>query len=187
MATYSDDFNRADSTNLGPNWTESFDDWSIVSNQLRPGSSGTSFVIYTSPLDTVDHYAEIVISTISSTSMGVFARANQFGNDFYLWRNSGTSWDMFVNLGGSFSTIGASYAAAAVDGDVARIECVGSTIKGYVNGIERVSVTDTNIASGTHLYAGVRSGASNIIRYDTFLASDIGLAPVDTGAFLDFM
>src|SRR4051794_11529083 len=101
MATYSDDFNRADSTSIG-NWTENGGDWSIVSNQLKPDSSVTSYVVYASPLDTADHYAEIVISVVTTTSMGVFARANQFGNSFYLWRNNGTDWQLFANSAGTF-------------------------------------------------------------------------------------
>lgn len=184
MATYSDDFNRPDSTSIG-NWSENGGDWSIVSNQLKADPSTTSYVIYASPLDTADHYAEIVISVVAVTSMGVFARSNQFGSNFYLWRNNGVSWNLFTNVGGTFSQIG-TYSAAAVDGDVARIQCVGSTIKGFVNGIERVSVTDTTLTTGN--YAGVRADVSNILRFDNFLAGDISVGlPPNTGAFLDFM
>jgi hypothetical protein len=184
MASYSDNFNRPDSTNIG-NWTEIDDNWSIISNQLAPGVATLGLVVYQSPLDTSDHYAEIAMPAATATSMGVFARSDVTGNTFYLWRNNGSTWNLFSNVGGSFVSIG-SYAAAATDGDVARIECIGSTIKGYVNGVERVSVTNTTITTG--LYAGLRSEASSTARYDNFLAADSG-APsvVDTSAFFDFM
>jgi hypothetical protein len=182
MATYTDDFNRPDSTNLG-NWTEHGDDWSIKSNQLAPGISTLSFVLYGSALDTSDHYAEIVLSNATATSMGVLARADVNGTNFYLWRNNGTSWSLFHNLGGSFTSVG-SFVAAPANGDVARIQCVGSTVKGFVNGIERVSVTDTTITTGA--YVGMRSEASSTMRYDNFAASDIGTT-VNTSAFFSFL
>jgi len=183
MATYTDDFNRANSTTIG-NWTEVGDDWSINTNQLAPGTGSTSFVLYASPLDASDHYAEIVLSNATASSMGVLARADVNGTNFYLWRNDGATWDLFYNIGGNFTSVG-SFAAAAANGDVARIECVGSTIKGFVNGVERVSVTDTNIPTG--VYAGVRSAASSTARYDNFAASDVGATPADTSAFFDFL
>jgi hypothetical protein len=115
--------------------------------------------------------------------MGAVARADVDGNNFYLWRSNGTSWELFYNVGGSFNSLG-TYSATLVNGDVGRIQCVGSTIKGFVNGVERLSVTDTNITTG--LYAGVRSAASSTARYDNFLAGDV-VADSDIGAFFDFI
>lgn len=183
MATYTDDFNRPDSTNIG-NWTEVADNWSIISNQLAPGTAATSFVIYASPLDTSDHYSEIVIPNASASSMGVLARGDANGTNFYLWRGDGTTWDLFAKIGGNFIGL-ATYVGPLNNGDVARIECVGSTIKGYINGIERASATDTQILTGA--FAGIRSAASPTARFDNFVASDIGGAPPDTSAFFDFM
>jgi hypothetical protein len=184
MASYSDNFNRPDSSTV-TGWTEMDDDWSISSNQLAPGTSTTARILYSSPLSTQDHYAEIVLSNATATSMGIFARADVGANNFYLWRNNGSTWDLFYNVGGSFTIIG-TYVAAASNGDVARVECVGSAIKAYVNGVERVSVVDTQVTGG--LYVGVRSEASSTTRYDNFAAADIGSAPSgDTGAFFEFL
>lgn len=184
MATYTDDFNRANSSAIG-NWTEVDDDWSINGNQLAPGISSTAYVIYNSPVDTSDQYAEVVLATASASSMGVFARSDVGGNNFYLWRNDGSEWTLFYNFGGNFTSIG-SYVVPAVDGDVARIQCEGSTIKGFVNGVERVSVTDTVIPTG--LYGGIRSAPGSTTRYDNFVVSDLGApVPADTGAFFTFL
>ncbi len=184
MASYSDDFNRSDSTNIG-NWVEWNDDWSITSNQLAPGTASIAFVIYASPLATSDHYTQAVLANATTSSMGVFARSTSDGSSYYLWRSNGSVWNLFRQVGGSFIDLG-SYNASLANGDVARIECVGSTIKGYVNGIERLSVTDTVITSG--LYAGIRSTPSSTARYDNFLTSDISpIVDSDIGAFFDFM
>lgn len=183
MATYTDDFNRPDSTSIG-NWTETAGDWSIKSNELAPDSAALSIVLYASALSTSDHYAEIVLSVAPPLSMGVFARSDIAGNSFYLWRNDGTTWNLFHNLGGSFTSVG-SYAAAAANGDVARVQCIGSTIKAFVNGVERVSVTDVTIPAGT--FVGMRCSASATARYDNFIAADVSASVADTSAFLDFM
>lgn len=182
MATYSDDFNRPNSTTIG-NWTEWGDDWSIVDNQLAPGTTAIGLVVYSSALATSDHYAEITLSTAVPSSMGVIARSSIDTGTYYLWRSDGTSWTLFRQIGGNFVDIG-SYVAPGADGDVARLECIGSTIKGYVNGIERVSTTNTEITTG--LYAGVRSAASATARFDNFVASDTALDS-DIGAFFDFL
>jgi len=170
MATYSDDFNRANSTDLGGNWLENSSGWAISSNQLQPDNI-SSYVVYQSPLDTSDHYAEAVISAIATTSMGVFARSNQFGNSFYLFRNDGSTWQLFVNDSGSFIAIGSSASGSAANGDTIRIQVVGSTITGFVNGVQKVTATDTTLTSG--LYSGIRNGADNSVRYDNFLTSDV--------------
>jgi hypothetical protein len=184
MAIYSDDFNRADSTTVS-GWTEITDDWSIKSNQLAPGITTTGVILYASPLDTSDHYAQITVSTASATSMGIFARADVAATNYYLLRNNGTSWNLFSNLAGTFTSIG-SYTAAAVSGDVARIQCIGTTIKAIINGTERISVTDSAITTG--LYTGVRSIQSSTTRYDNFTAADTGTTgSADPGAFFAFM
>lgn len=184
MAIYSDNFNRSDSTTV-VGWTELADDWSIKSNQLAPGLTTTGVILYASPLDTVDQYAEITLSVATTTSMGVFARSDIGGNDFYLLRNNATSWNLFSNVAGTFTSIG-SYTAAPVNGDVARIQCVGTTIKAFINGIERISVTDATVTTG--LYTGVRSTQSSTARYDNFTAADAGSSgSADLGAFFAFM
>jgi hypothetical protein len=185
MAIYSDDFNRADSTNLGSNWTELDDDWSIKSNQLAPGISTTGIVLYNRPLDTTDQYAQITMTVTTGTSMGIFARSDINKSAFYLLRSNGTDWTLFRNIGGSFTSLG-SYTANLAVGDVARIECIGTTIKGYVNGIERISVTDTQITTGN--YAGVRSAQSSTARFDNFVTADTGpIGSADLGAFFEVM
>jgi len=171
MVTFSDDFNRADSSDLGAGWVEVSGEWSIVSNQLSPGAAGGTIILRAAgAMDTADHYAQVTIAATAPASMGVWCRGNSNISQGYLWRNDGSSWDLFSVVGGSFSVIG-SYAAAAAPGDVGRVQAVGSTIKAFVNGVERVSVTDTSVTSGTSV--GIRSESAGAIRYDDFAAVDI--------------
>lgn len=176
-ATYSDDFNRADSTDLGVNWSEAIVDWSISANQLAPGTTGTGTVRWTQEFASSDNYSQATIANTSGGSLGVFTRASVDLGAYYLWRSSGTQWDLFKNVGGTFTAIG-TYVAAIATNDVAKVEANGSTIKGFVGGIERVSVTDTAITTGT--FAGIRTSGSAATRYDDWSGADLAGAAGQT-------
>lgn len=171
MASFSDNFNRADSTDLGASWVEVSGDWSIASNQLSPGATGGTIILRAAgAMDSSDHYAQVTIAATGVASQGVWCRGNSNISNGYLWRNNGSSWDLFSVVGGSFTVIG-TYAVAAVAGDVAKVQAVGSTITAYVNGVQRVSVVNTAVASGTSV--GIRSDSTSGIRYDDFSAADV--------------
>lgn len=173
MASFSDDFNRPDNTDLGPSWVEVSGDWSIVSGLLSPGAAGGVIILRAAgAMATSDHSVQVTIAATTAASHGVWARGNSSGglSSGYLWRNDGTSWNLFSVVGGSFTVIG-TYAVAAVAGDVAKLQVVGSTITAYVNGVQRVSVVDTSVATGTGV--GIRSESTSGIRFDDFAAADI--------------
>ena len=184
MTTFSDDFNRADSSNLGAGWVEVSGDWSIVSNQLSPGAAGGTIILRAAgAMATDDHSAQVTIAATTAASQGVWCRGDATISSGYLWRNDGASWDLFQVVGGSFTAIG-TYAAAAAPGDVAKVQAVGSTIKGFVNGVQRISVTDTGVTTGTSV--GIRSESTSSIRYDDFTAADVSAgAPLGTAAATD--
>ena len=180
MTSFSDDFDRADSTDLGAGWVEVSGDWSIVSNQLSPGAAGGTIILRcATAMSTSDNFAQITIAATAAVSQGIWVRGNANITSGYLWRNSGTTWDLFQVVGGSFTNIG-TYAAAAAPGDVAKVQAVGTTIKGFVNGVERVSVTDSGVSSGTNV--GVRSESSGSVKYDNFSAGDVSATVTGTGA-----
>jgi hypothetical protein len=171
VTTFTDDFNRANSTDLGVSWVEVSGDWSIVSSQLSPGAAGGTIILRAAgAMATNDHSAQATIAATTAASQGVWCRGNANITSGYLWRNNGSSWDLFSVVGGSFTVIG-TYAAAAAPGDVAKVQAVGSTIKGFVNGVQRVSVTDTNVTTGTSV--GIRSDSAGALRYDDFSAADV--------------
>ena len=170
MTTFSDDFNRANGS-PGANWVAVSGTWSIISNQLSSGSAGGTIVLRAATaMATNDNYAQVTIATTSAVSHGVWCRGNSTLTQGYLWRNDGTSWNLFWVVGGSFTSIG-SFAGAAANGDVAKVQAVGSTIKGFVNGVQRVSVTDTAVATGTSV--GIRAESVSALRFDDFSAADV--------------
>jgi hypothetical protein len=170
VTTFTDDFNRADGS-PGANWVQVSGTWSIISQQLSSGSAGGTIVIRaTGAMATNDNSAEIKITATAALSHGVFCRGNTGFTQGYLWRNDGTSWNLFSNVGGSFTSIG-SFAGAAVAGDIAKVQAVGSTITGYVNNVARVTVTNTAVTTGTSV--GLRAESSNSLRFDDFTGSDV--------------
>jgi len=171
MASFSDDFNRADSSSLGANWVEVSGDWSIVSNQLSPGAAGGTIILRAAgAMASDDHSAQVTIAATTAASHGVWCRGSSNLSSGYLWRNDGSTWDLFSVVGGSFTLIG-TYAAAAAPGDVAKVQAVGSTIKAYVNGVERVSVVNAHVATGINV--GIRSESAGAIKFDDFAAADV--------------
>lgn len=171
MASFTDDFNRADTSTLGAGWVEVSGDWSIISNQLSPGSAGGTIILRAAgAMASDDHFVQATIAATTAASQGIWCRGNSNITNGYLWRNDGTSWDLFSVVGGSFNIIG-TYAAAATPGDVAKAQAVGSTITAYVNGIQRVSVTNTDVPTGTSV--GIRAESVGALRFDDFSAADV--------------
>lgn len=179
MTTFTDDFNRADSSNLGANWVEVSGDWSIISNQLSAGAAGGTIVLRAATaMASNDNYAQVTIAATTSASQGVWCRGNSDLTSGYLWRNNGTNWTLFKVVGGTFTSIGSAFVAAAAPGDIAKVQAVGSTIKGFVNGVERASVTDTAVTTGTSV--GIRSDSTSALRYDDFSAGDVSATVTGT-------
>jgi hypothetical protein len=171
VAIFSDNFDRASASDLGAGWVEVSGDWSIVSNQLSPGSVGGTIILRAAgAMDSSDHYAQVTIAATTPVSQGVWCRGNSDLTSGYAWRNNGSNWSLFSVLAGAFTSIG-TYTAAAVAGDVAKVQAVGSTIKGFVNGVERVSVVNTAVTTGTSV--GIRSEANTGLRFDNFAAADV--------------
>ncbi|HEY3478240.1 MAG TPA: hypothetical protein VGL02_04990 [Streptomyces sp.] len=179
MTSFTDDFNRPDSTTVGNGWVEVAEDWSITSGQLAPAAAGgTGIIACGTAMATDDNSAQATIAVAGAVSCGVWCRGDSVFGNGYLWRNDGTSWDLFRNSSGSFTAL-ATFPGAAANGDIAKIQAVGSTIKAYVNGVERASVTDTGIMIGKN--TGLRCAASATVRYDDFAAADVTTGSVVTG------
>ncbi|WP_309049101.1 hypothetical protein [Streptomyces sp.] len=171
MASFSDDFNRPDSSDLGPGWVEVSGDWSIIGGQLAPDtSSGNTILRAATPMASSDNYAQCTIVTSIAASQGVWCRGGSTLSSGYLWRTNGSSWDLFAVVSGSFGMIG-TYAVAVAPGDVAKVQAVGNVIKGFVNGVERVSVVNTDVPAGVNV--GLRVMAVGGLRFDDFAAADV--------------
>jgi hypothetical protein len=156
--TYTDDFNRADSTGLGAGWSTVFGSgFDVASNQCRgtnATNSGTR-ARYQSDVSSSDHYTQannVSYGDSAALSAGVCARYSNSADTSYAWvlRLGATPSRRLFRFSASTGTLLASDSVTSVTG-VVKIEVNGSSIKVYVGGVEvtALATTDTSITSGT--------------------------------------
>jgi hypothetical protein len=170
VTTFTDDFNRADGS-PGANWVQVSGTWVIVSQQLSPGTTGGTVLLRAATaMASSDNFAQVTIAATTPVSQGVWCRGDSTLTSGYAVRNNGSNWGLFSVTAGTFTSIG-TYNAAAVVGDVVKIQAVGSTIKVFINAVERINVSNSAVTSGTTV--GIRSEANTGLRFDSFSSGDV--------------
>jgi len=109
---------------------------------------------------------------------GVCARGDGDKTFYALWKKDGaSSWDreMFKSINGSWSDLAQEAGYSSFD-QTLKIRVNGSTVTGYVNGVQELQATDSEIASGT--YIGFLGCSKSTTRYVTM--DDWGAGPVPT-------
>ena len=178
--TISDNFNRANAGSLGSSsegwsWTEVTGTWGIESNQALKSVTAATYEVARadSDLSSADHYSQVLIS--GGTSLDVHGPCcrmpssasatgyifGTFNLDIYLSKIEAGTVTALINTAYTFAT-----------GETYKVESNGTTIKGYVNGAEVLSSTDTAITG--NLRCGMVSyGVAVVGMLDDFLASDL--------------
>lgn len=189
--TITESWNANDSTSLTADltWTEfAGTAWGITSNQARAaGSNLNQEARADSDLSSDDHYAQATLITFTyagnALQVGVLCRKDEtttrtyYGfvatrsatpsNEHILTRlSSGTN----TNIGTAADDVAASPIALKVQAD-------GSTIKGFIGGVEKVSVTDTNITGNVRCgIVYTSNNAGNVGVLDDWEAADLEAA-----------
>jgi len=183
MATYTESFNKADSDTLGPDltWTETTGDIDVVSNKASGG--GSHYARAEHDLASNDCYAQALVGT-DGTGNGypeVDCRFAAAANTFYGAVAYFTEDSIFlqkmiagtaINLGSAAHTldVGTEYTL--------KVEANGTTIKAYLNGTEKVSVTDSAIdgttVGGKRGGIGGFKGSTGRNTWDSFEFGDLG-------------
>lgn len=191
--TIQDDFNRADADPIS---TGSFA-WSmiessnleIVSNQARTaddtGAPATARA--ESDLSSDDHYAQAVVGA-SDESISVYGgptcRNDSGALTFYLLylEFDLNQIELYEVTAGTFTQIDvASYTLNSGTTYTAKVSADGSAIKGYINGAEELSATDSAITGNVR--CGLRAETNitgHYVSFDNFEASDISGAQTAT-------
>lgn len=183
MASYSDDFNRADSSTLGGSWVEDSGDWEITSNAAEQGTAGGSYrkARWNAAFDTGDYYsqADLTMRATGASGQGLFIRGatsatvTYYGYVFfptdasYIVEITAGAEDILAT-GGAAGTAGTAYTAC-------RISATGSAITCTRNGAADVSTTDSTLTGG---HAGLMAyGASGgTFAWDNWSAADLAAA-----------
>lgn len=165
-----DDFNRANSTDLGTAWDplpSPAANCQIVSNTVRPSVDDTAcYESYNAVTWPNDQYSEITLANVSGAGAGagsVVVRAGTVGLNTYVVDAFGDKIEIWKAVSGSWTLLG-SWTGTVANTDIIRAEAQGTTIRALHNGTQRISVTDSAHASG-------RSGVGAYVTLGTSLAS----------------
>lgn len=155
-STYTESFNKSDSTTLGPDltWTALHDDLQVVSNKVTCVNTATvARERAGSDCAGNDNYAQIVIinrDAGATSSIEAISRYQSSANTGYPFRHTNnTVHEILMKIeAGSLTTISSVNGATPAANDIVKSQSNGSTISAHVNGVQQTSVTDTSITTG---------------------------------------
>ncbi|MBX7074381.1 MAG: fibronectin type III domain-containing protein [Pirellulales bacterium] len=168
-ATFSDTFNRADSTNLGANWSESLGNAKIVNGQLVNEGGGAGMpIVNSAAVANGSLSADLVLS--AGGRMGIIARYGGSGDsDWYMARiyNSGSTVyaTLYKNVNGAVTNFGEQVVSGG--SGTLRFDLDGDNLKLYWNDQLAVSARDASLATGK---VGLRLGPGAVDSFSVNIA-----------------
>jgi hypothetical protein len=153
----SDDFNRANGS-LGPNWTDASDGGLTITGQQVAGTAGSSYSgdIRTAETYPADQFSQITLTSTQLTGgqwVGAAIRMQNGGQNQYLgiyfWNNGSPDLMLFKRNASNWTQLGTTYNSGPLSaGTTLQVQATGSTISLLQNGVQRISATDTSVATG---------------------------------------
>lgn len=200
MTAVSDNFDRANSSNLGASWTEVVGDWEIVSNRCQnntdDGATGY-YLRYETDVGSSDMFSQCVTTSTQAdggSNTGLAVRMRAAANTSYQMttRHAGDTIGVWRIVAGAetqqnWQTEANAISVTINSGDTIRVEAVGSLIRGKVQGALVGICVDTNITDGQRAgLNGYNAVGTDVVEVDDFaggaLAADGGLvAPYIVG------
>ncbi len=174
----SDDFNRADSSNLGPNWREVYGDWAISGNALV--RTGLATVLYNFFPSSPDYSvtADLENSSATDDSPVMMIRYTDINHHYEAFPSNGALY-LFKYDSGYTLLASTPVETAANTYYTYKLQAQGSTISVYQNGILKLTATDNSITGAGQ--AGFRSGSSvSTLHFDNFVIGDLTSLPAPT-------
>src|SRR5258706_3435750 len=152
----SDAFTRADSANLGANWTQAEDGGgtplAIVSNRASFGalSGAAAYGRWSADAWGNDHYSECKAYSVGGLyGHGPIVRASATPTTCY-WAVIDSATTVSIYLMPGFTLIGAQFTGLTVaDGDTWRLSVTSTTLTLSQNGTSRGTRTDSTLTSGS--------------------------------------
>jgi hypothetical protein len=179
VASFSDDFNRADSnTTLGGSWTALGGSvWGIASNQAY-NVSGSGHVCVVHDSGTADVEIETTFTTFEN-SMAICFRVTDNDNFLMAYYDSGVIY-IYKRESGGFASL-ASASESRSHGDVWKVVANGTAIGVFHNGVSAVSTTSSfNLTATKH---GLETASITSARFDAFSITDLGGGPTFQAAW----
>lgn len=178
--SYSDDFDRADSTGLGANWgTSEGTAFNVVSNKAAPQSATRSAMRYASDLSSADHYAQCDVVVVSGDPRGgpAVRMATGAATYYYGWaRNAASNNRRVGKIVSGMTTALSTFNGTAFTSGTLKVDISGSTLTFYENGTSIYSGTDTSITG--NLRAGMMNETATTGTQDNWSCADAVAAGV---------
>ena len=176
---FADNFDQADGTELGINWTRRAGNFKIVSNQavgtLASPSANLATLVGVNA-HSIEVQATITLATVGN-EIGLVANYGGPGNaNYYLGRvvktAAGHALSIQKNLAGVVTTLGAVFnVVGALTGPI-KLQVLGTTLKLFMNGVPMLTRNDTSLIRGS---AGLRSIGTGTI--NDFSATELNFLP----------
>jgi hypothetical protein len=118
-----------------------------------------------------DYKISATFSGANFTGLVFKRNSNPATNDFYVLRINSSVLQLYRNSGGSFTSL-SSVSSTNNVGDILSVECIGTTIKFYQNGVLKGTVTDATLTANTGY--GLYSSNNTTSSFDDFQIEDLG-------------
>lgn len=155
--TYTDDFNRADSSGM-TGWSATLNSgFDIAANQARGANVATNGTRsrFDSDVSSVDHYVQedvVSFGSQSGSNHGPLARHSSSADTCYAWllRNTSAYRRLFKIVAGAATVLASDTTLPGTPTFTLKLSCNGSALKVYIDGVEvsGLATTDTAISSG---------------------------------------
>jgi len=173
FSTITDSFNRINSaltlgtTDTGHTWQYlSTGVWGIAANQAyNPTNSVTNKDAAVVQSLVSDCSVQVTFATHVS-SMRVGFRYTDLNNGFIV-NDEGSQYVLYRLQSGSYTSIGSTTLITPTNGDVIKVTLSGSSITVYVNGVSKITATDTFNQTAT-LHGIASNDNTAVARWDTF-------------------
>lgn len=174
-ADIADDFNRADEElEASANWSVSDVDgtFTIVSNRLDITSTlGRVAAFWSADTFGPDCFVESDYVTNGTADVGISLRhdgGDPDSGNLYAARDNGADYDIIKIVAGSFARLGTGGDGAT---GLMRFEAIGSTLTLYVDNVQTVQVTDSDLTGAGRV--GYTSVVGDNGVWDDFRAGDL--------------
>jgi hypothetical protein len=156
-ASASDDFNRADGS-LGGNWSGFGAGAMAISSQAAAGTSGSAVTgaSWSASSFGGDQFSQVALTSTQLSGGQWIAVAVRVQNSgltgyagLYFWNNGAPQLVLYKRNSGTWSQLGGAYGVAALAaGTQLQITAAGSTVSLLLNGVQRLSASDSSITGG---------------------------------------
>jgi hypothetical protein len=151
-STTTDEFNRANSSTLGANWTATSSGMSISGNKAVPaGASGIDhkFAYYSGASWNATHSSQAVFYGAMGADMTLTVRHQSNGDLYMLDVNSGSQHTrIYKYVDGTFTQL-RDFNVSPTSGHTYKFEVSGTTLRAYDDGVQiGTDLTDTTLSGG---------------------------------------